>query len=132
MFADTMKYFNGHLIEEVYYVFASGSLARTQYTYDASWNEILVLYQEFSGIWVNTMKTVYVYGEATLCGDVDHTGDVNVSDAVYLLCYIFADCPAPDPIALGDVDCSGDIDIADVVYLVNYIFADGPTPCSGC
>ena len=128
---DSMKYSGGHLVEVAEYVTGS-SPTRIQYAYDASGNVTLFIYQQFAVTWVNVSKTVYVYLEATVSGDVDHTGDVNVSDAVYLLCYIFAACTAPDPMSLGDVDCSGDINIADVVYLVNYIFAGGPGPGAGC
>ena len=130
--ADTLKYDGEHLVEAVHYV-VGGSLTRTLYTYDAGGNETLVLHQQYIvPTWENVSKTIYVYGEVFLCGDVDHSDDVNISDAVRLLCYIFEDCPAPDPKAVGDVDCSGDINIADVVYLLNYIFDDGPAPCAAC
>ena len=68
-----------------------------------------------------------------LCGDVDASGGINVSDPVYLIQYIFADGPEPKPFRLnGDADCGGSIDVADVVYLLNYIFGNGPQPCEGC
>jgi hypothetical protein len=64
-----------------------------------------------------------------ICGDCDASGDVDIDDVVYLINYIFAGGPAPDPIEAGDADCSGNVDIDDVVYLINYIFAGGPAPC---
>ncbi len=67
-----------------------------------------------------------------VCGDADSKGTVNITDAVYLINYIFAYGPAPDPMDSGDVDCSGRIDISDVVFLINYIFAGGAEPCSAC
>ena len=67
-----------------------------------------------------------------LCGDADGEGTINIADAVYLVNYIFADGPAPSPLASGDADCDQTINVADVVYLVNYIFAGGPEPCAGC
>jgi hypothetical protein len=66
------------------------------------------------------------------CGDADGSGEINISDAVYLVCYIFLDCAAPSPRMAGDADCDGTISIVDVVYLVNYIFNDGPAPCAAC
>ena len=66
------------------------------------------------------------------CGDADADGAVTVVDAVCLVNYIFADGPAPQPLAVGDVNCDQSINIVDAVYLVRYIFADGPTPCEGC
>jgi hypothetical protein len=82
-------------------------------------------YQLQSGFWQN-------FGANYLCGDADGSGDLNISDAVYLVCYIFIDCAAPSPLAAGDNDCDGTVNIVDVVYLINYIFNDGPEPCANC
>lgn len=66
-------------------------------------------------------------------GDADFSGAIDISDAVFLISYIFSGGPAPSPIRLvGDANCSGDIDISDAVYLVSYIFAGGPAPCDPC
>ncbi len=78
-----------------------------------------------SGFWQN-------FGWNYLCGDADGTGDIDIADAVYLVCYIFLDCAEPSPMAAGDADCDGGITIADVVYLINYIFNDGLAPCANC
>ncbi len=64
-----------------------------------------------------------------LCGDCDGNGSVNVSDAVYIVNYVFKGGPAPEPLEAGDVDLGGSVNIGDAVYLVNYIFKGGPTPC---
>ncbi|MCK4856404.1 MAG: dockerin type I repeat-containing protein, partial [candidate division Zixibacteria bacterium] len=69
---------------------------------------------------------------ALVCGDADGNGMVNVADVVYLIDYIFAGGPAPNPLLAGDVDCNAMVNIADVVYLINYIFGGGPEPCAGC
>ncbi len=67
-----------------------------------------------------------------VCGDADDSQMVSISDAVYLINYIFAGGPAPSPIESGDCDCSGGVTISDAVYLINYIFASGPAPCAAC
>lgn len=64
-----------------------------------------------------------------ICGDADASGDVDIDDVVYLIQYIFAGGPAPQPLEAGDADCSGYVDIDDVVYLIQYIFAGGNAPC---
>lgn len=64
-----------------------------------------------------------------LIGDADVNGMVNISDAVFLIGYIFVDGPSPLPRRVGDIDCSGFISITDVVYLLSYIFGGGPAPC---
>ena len=66
------------------------------------------------------------------CGDVDHDQLVNISDAVYLIAYIFGGGPAPDPIEIGDVDCNSLLNISDAVYLIAYVFGSGPEPCFYC
>ena len=62
-------------------------------------------------------------------GDSNHNGNVDVSDAVFLINYSFAGGEAPDPIDLGDVNCDSSVDVSDAVYLINYAFAGGPAPC---
>lgn len=79
-----------------------------------------------SGFWQNFGGGDY------LCGDPNRSGDVNISDVVFLVAYIFAYGPAPDPLASGDVDCDGMISIADCVYIVAYIFSYGAPPCAAC
>ncbi len=67
-------------------------------------------------------------------GDADNSGNYDISDAVYLIEYIFSGGPAPSPNAVGsgDVDCSGGVDISDAVYLIAYIFGGGPAPAPTC
>jgi len=64
-----------------------------------------------------------------ICGDVDSSGSVDIDDVVFLISYIFAGGPAPEPIESGDANCSGGIDIDDAVYLITYIFSGGTPPC---
>src|SRR5690606_14822151 len=59
---------------------------------------------------------------AYVCGDSDGSSLVSVTDAVYLINYIFSGGPAPIPSMAGDCDCSGSISISDAVYLITYIF----------
>ncbi|MGB5138302.1 MAG: dockerin type I domain-containing protein [Candidatus Zixiibacteriota bacterium] len=66
------------------------------------------------------------------CGDADGSAQIDVTDAVYLVNYIFAGGPAPADIAGGDYDCNNQTDITDAVFMINYIFANGPPPCNGC
>jgi len=66
-----------------------------------------------------------------ICGDADGNQIVEVSDAVFLVRYIFVPgSRAPITYEAGDVDCNGVVDIVDAVYLINYIFVPGsPEPC---
>jgi hypothetical protein len=62
-------------------------------------------------------------------GDADASNSLDISDAVYLIAYIFSGGPAPSPMGRGDADCSTTVDISDAVYLISYIFGGGPAPC---
>lgn len=67
-----------------------------------------------------------------ICGDADGNAIVNISDAVYLIAYIFGGGPAPVPLLAGDADCNSIVNISDAVYLIAYIFGGGPAPCDSC
>ena len=62
-------------------------------------------------------------------GDANGDGKYTVSDAVFLVNYLFKAGKAPVPLGAGDANCSGDVTVADIVYLVNYLFKGGPVPC---
>ncbi len=62
-------------------------------------------------------------------GDVDHSGlDIDISDLVYLVDYMFTGGSAPICPGEADIDNAGGIDISDLVYLVDYMFSGGPAP----
>jgi hypothetical protein len=66
-----------------------------------------------------------------LPGDFDGNGLVgNISDAVFLIQYIFGGEDQRQDIPLADTNGDCLINITDVVYLINYIFGGGPAP--GC
>jgi len=71
---------------------------------------------------------------AWLVADANNNGTVDISDAVYLISYIFGGgaAPIPNAIGSGDADCSGAVDISDAVYLISYIFAGGGVPGATC
>ncbi len=61
-------------------------------------------------------------------GDANRDGNINITDAVYLLQFIFAAGSPPYPHLAGDANCSGVVNITDVVYYIMYIFCGGPAP----
>jgi hypothetical protein len=62
-------------------------------------------------------------------GDVNKDGEVNVTDVVYLINYLFKNGPEPQPWESGDVNCDNEVSVSDVVYLIFYLFREGPPPC---
>ncbi len=62
------------------------------------------------------------------CGDINASGQRDISDLTFLVSYMFNGGPPPDPSWAGDVDGSGGTDISDVTYYVDYLFGSGPDP----
>ena len=83
------------------------------------------------------LDTVFVNGPppCTSCGDANGDAAVDISDAVFLIQYIFAGGLAPGACGyvFGNGDANGDcaVDISDAVYLIQYIFAGGSAPFCG-
>jgi len=67
-----------------------------------------------------------------VCGDGNSDCAVDISDAVYLIAYIFSGGSPPNPLAAGNANCDSAADISDAVYLIAYIFSGGAEPCAAC
>jgi Dockerin type I domain len=63
------------------------------------------------------------------CGDASGDGSTNVSDAVYIINYVFVGGNPPDPIELADVNCDGTVNVSDAVWIINFVFVGGNDPC---
>ena len=61
-------------------------------------------------------------------GDVNNDNRLNISDAVYIVNYLFKGGPSPNPLETGDINCDGEVTVSDVIYLINYLFKGGPPP----
>lgn len=63
-----------------------------------------------------------------LPGDCDNSGQLDISDVVYIVDYMFTEGPpAPCPAEMN-VDGIGGIDISDMVYLVDFMHTGGAAP----
>jgi hypothetical protein len=63
-----------------------------------------------------------------ICGDANGDATVNVSDAVYIINYVFVGGGAPSPLACGDANSDGTVNVSDAVYIINYVFVGGGAP----
>ncbi len=61
-------------------------------------------------------------------GDCNGDGEVDLSDAVFLLLHLFAGGPAPECEFLADANGNGKGDVADAVYILEFLFRSGPAP----
>lgn len=64
-------------------------------------------------------------------GDANGSGGLSISDAVYIITFIFGGGPQPSVYQAGDMNCSGDVTISDAVALISHVFGGGPGSC-GC
>jgi len=79
--------------------------------------------------WSNQMRYFMVTGIHCLpIGDFNSDGTIDVGDVVFLINYLYASGPAPDPLELGDVNCDDEVNMGDVIFLINYLFNNGPPP----
>ncbi len=65
-------------------------------------------------------------------GDIDISGEINISDLTTLVEYLFNHGAEPPVLHLADIDGSCEINISDLTALVDYLFNNGPPPQVGC
>ena len=63
---------------------------------------------------------------ASLAGDADGNGAIDVGDVFYVINALFAG--GPSPVRNADANGDGVVNVADVFYLINFLFAGGPAP----
>ena len=76
---------------------------------------------------------IYTDGQIYIPGNANWPADcnVNITDIVYLINYIFGGHSPPKPKKAGDVNCDCKVDVTDVVYLINYLFGGYSPPKPG-
>ncbi len=76
----------------------------------------------------------FTTGSGTIkCGDANDDGAINVSDAVFVINYVFIpDAAAPEPVCVADANGDGAINVSDAVWIINYVFLGGPLPVEYC
>lgn len=78
-----------------------------------------------------TIDTLLYPSTPFAIGDANGDGIINVSDAVFVLDFIFENGNSSTYPGQSDANCDGLINILDVVYVLDYLFQDGPKPsCS--
>ncbi len=68
-------------------------------------------------------------------GDSNADGNSNLTDAVFVLSYLFSQGPAPSCLEAADVDDAGDVTLTDAIQLLVFLFQQGappPPPTDAC
>lgn len=98
----------------------SGTAGQTAVDYGES-----EIYRLYHGFW-----QMFCRG---MCGDANADSLVNVSDAVYIINYVFVGGEQPKPVlACGDANSDCDVNVSDAVYIINYVFVGGSAPGDCC
>ena len=61
-------------------------------------------------------------------GDANGDAEVNLSDGIFLLTFLFLGGPRPECRDASDVDDGGSLNLNDSIALFNYLFLGGPAP----
>lgn len=61
-------------------------------------------------------------------GFVNRDLEVDISDAIYLLSWLFAAGPEPTCMAAANANGQGKVDLSDAIWLLNWVFLGGPRP----
>ena len=67
-------------------------------------------------------------GQGFVRGEVNGDGNVDLSDAIFVLDHLFLGGRAPECRDAGDTNDSGAVDLSDAVYLLAHLFLGGPAP----
>ncbi|MDH4223247.1 MAG: dockerin type I domain-containing protein, partial [candidate division Zixibacteria bacterium] len=65
-------------------------------------------------------------------GDLNGDGKIDVSDAIFLINFLFKGGPEPNPPSAGDLNCDCVTTVSDIIYLINRLFRGGPPPQIRC
>ena len=68
------------------------------------------------------------FGVIFLRGDANADGRQNVTDAIFVLRYLFGVGEVPPCAKSADADDSGTVDRTDPIFLLNFLFTRGPSP----
>lgn len=75
------------------------------------------------------MDSIQIEIVTYICGDANADESINVSDAVYIINYVFLGASAPNPLETADPNCDGSVNVSDAVWLINFVFLGANAPC---
>ncbi len=61
-------------------------------------------------------------------GDANVSGEIDISDAIFILIYLFGGVPEVTCLDAADVDDVEEVDLSDAIYLLMSLFKNGPGP----
>lgn len=80
--------------------------------------------------WAGLGTPQMAYGAELVRGDVNKDGNVDITDPINILGYLFQGESAPACLDAADIDDSGSIDITDPIVLLTFLFGGGDAPAA--
>jgi len=72
---------------------------------------------------------IVLYDISFICGDANSDDEVNVSDAVLIINFVFLGNVFPEMYEAADANCDTTVNVSDAVWIINYVFINGNNPC---
>jgi glucose/arabinose dehydrogenase len=92
---------------------------------ESFWYEVKVTARDTGGL--EATATVDLVPGEVLRGDGNADGEINISDPIAALLYMFSGAEAACALAM-DIDANGEVNVTDAVRLLNHLFVEGPGP----
>jgi hypothetical protein len=107
--------------------YASGETCNSSHTWSSSGvYDVMVKAKDINDSESDWSSSLYVAIYA--CGDCNDDGILDLSDAVYILNYLYKSGSAPDPLESGDTNGDDLLDLTDAIYILNYLYKGGSSP----
>jgi len=70
------------------------------------------------------------YVPPLMVGDLNNDNNIDITDIVYLIIFLYLDPTIPDPGQKADTNCDGVIDISDITNIIGFLYLDGSDLCT--
>ncbi len=115
-------------IMQIHFTIDEWELGGQSFLIDTSVTPFAIELTSPSLVYAPKFQSGVIKTKAVLRGDMTQDFQVDISDIVFLVDFIFTGGVAPLAGQMGDVNDDEAIDISDVVYIVDFIFTGGPPP----
>lgn len=115
-----------------FYFHVGTPIAGTSIMDTTTFNNYVLDFSTILGDYIPEYNSSEITITNTLRGDANADETVNVSDAVYIINFIFLGSDPPTTDCGGDANSDGQINVSDAVFIINYVFIAGnpaPGPC---
>jgi hypothetical protein len=82
----------------------------------------------YNGWNIDDVRVVSYVCRGFVCGDANDDEICNLLDITWIIDYLYAGGPVPNPIQMADVNNDGTVNLVDITVLIEFIYLAGPAP----